>query len=173
MKLILLGYMGSGKSSVGKQLAVPLDHKFLDLDLVIEEREGKSIAALFRDRGEIYFRRRESEIVKSLIQEEKTMVLATGGGTPCYGDTMAYLLAQENVITIYLKASLEVLTERLFREQQSRPLIAHVETKEDLKDFIRKHLFERAFYYNQASMVIETDGLSVDETARQIIAALF
>jgi len=173
MKLVLLGYMGSGKSSVGKSLSETLQYPFIDLDDYIETSEGMAISQLFQEKGEIYFRRNEATALTKIISEENKIVLATGGGTPCYGTIMADLLADESVVTIYLKNSLETLTERLFVEKSERPLIAHLETETLLNDFIRKHLFERAYYYNQASIVLPCDGLSPEEIVEKLILKLF
>jgi shikimate kinase len=173
MKLVLLGYMGSGKSTVGKLLAETLQFEFTDLDHYIEMTENRSISNLFQQKGEIYFRRKEAIALAKIISEKNKMVIATGGGTPCYGTIMANLLANEDVVTIYLKNSLETLTERLYAEKSERPLIAHLETEFLLNDFIRKHLFERSFYYNQASIILPCDGLTPQAIVEQLILKLF
>ena len=165
--------MGSGKSSVGKALAASIGYNFFDLDSQIEFIEEKSISKIFYEKGEIYFRKRENLILKELMTSETNVVLAAGGGTPCYGDSMDFLLRQEETITIYLKASLSFLTDRLFQEKLNRPLIAHIDTKEILMDFIRKHLFERSYYYNQASLKIDVENVSVAELVKKITMALF
>jgi shikimate kinase len=173
MNLVLIGYMGSGKTAVGKALAKTLSYPFFDLDQVIEEQEGTAISELFTTKGEIYFRKKEAEILKEIVGVHQKMVLATGGGTPCYGNTMDFLLGQQNVKTIYLKSSLEILTQRLYPERSVRPLISHLQTEEDLKDFVRKHLFERTFIYERSSEVIAADQLSVEEVVKEIVARLF
>lgn len=173
MKLVLLGYMGSGKSSIGKLLSEALQFEFIDLDHYIEMAESMTISQLFQEKGEIYFRRNEATALNKIISEENKIVIATGGGTPCYGTVMADLLANEDVVTIYLKNSLETLTERLFAEKSERPLIAHLETQALLNDFIRKHLFERSYYYNQASMVLACDGLTPEAIVEKLILKLF
>lgn len=173
MKLVLIGYMGSGKSTVGKQLATKLKYQFIDLDEQIELEESKTIPELFSEKGEIYFRRKENQILNNLVHSKQNLVLATGGGTPCYGDIMSFLSSEEKVLTIYLKTSLDILTSRLLLEKNERPLISHIEDETALKDFIRKHLFERSYYYNQAKMRIDIDELSVDEIVTEIVAQLF
>lgn len=165
--------MGSGKSSVGKVLATALGYIFIDLDAHIEIVEEKSISKIFFEKGEIYFRKRENQILKDIMLSESNVVIATGGGTPCYANSMDFILSQEKTVTIYLKASLNVLTDRLFLERVNRPLIAHIDRMETLMDFIRKHLFERSFYYNQSSLKIDVENSSVDEVAKNIIAELF
>lgn len=173
MNLVLLGYMGSGKSVVGKQLAKVLKFEHKDLDSSIEKQEGLSISEIFRKKGEIYFRRIEGEMLQSILANDSGTVISTGGGTPCYGNTMRTILDDQNTTSVYLKVSVAALTERLFREKAHRPLIAHLETAEALEDFIRKHLFERAYYYNQASMIVDADLLSETEVVNEIVARLF
>jgi shikimate kinase len=173
MKLILLGYMGSGKSIVGSQLANTLSYSFQDLDKIIEEKELCSISQLFKDKGEIYFRNKETKLLLDLLQSKTSLVLSTGGGTPCYGSNMDKLLEHEEVITIYLKASILTLTDRLFKEKKKRPIIDHLKTKNELKEFIGKHLFERAQVYERSQITIYTEDLSVSEISAKIIAKLF
>ena len=173
MQLVLLGYMGSGKTSVGRVLAHKLGYVFTDLDALIEKEEMKSVAQIFSKKGEIYFRNIESRLLKRLVKSKDKLVIASGGGTPCYGDTMNVLTSEENCQSIYLKASLDVLTQRLFKEKKDRPLIAHIENETMLRDFIRKHLFERSFYYNQADIIIDTEGKSIESIVESIVVDLF
>jgi len=173
MKIVLIGYMGSGKTVVGKQISQTLGYPFLDLDHLIETNEKMKISEIFSEKGEIYFRKKEIEALKETISTSEKMILSTGGGTPCYGDTMNYLNNNDDVVTIYLKANLNVLIDRLFKEKTNRPLIAHMQDKEQLNDFIRKHLFERAFYYNRASLVITVDEKTISDIMEEIILKLF
>ncbi len=173
MNLVLIGYMGSGKTAVSKALAAMLSYPYLDIDQVIEEHEGATISEIFKNKGEIFFRKREGEILREIVGVHQKMVLATGGGTPCYGNSMDFLLEQQNVKTIYLKASLEMLTKRLYAERSTRPLISHLESTEDLSDFVRKHLFERTHVYEKSSETIVTYGLSVKEIVKEIVLRLF
>ena len=173
MKLVLIGYMGSGKSSVAGSLAEALTYRKVDLDSEIETAEKTTISDIFQSKGEIYFRRKEAEILNSLVSTNEKLVIAAGGGTPCYGTVMDDLQQNEEVVTIYLKNSLDTLTDRLFEERDTRPLIAHLQDKESLNDFIRKHLFERSYYYNQAQLTIECDGQSLNEIVEKILLQLF
>ncbi|MEZ4859386.1 MAG: shikimate kinase [Flavobacteriaceae bacterium] len=173
MKLVLIGYMGSGKSSIGKLLSSALNVPFLDLDIYIEEREGKSISALFETKGEIYFRKKEAFFLEEALKTHEKIILATGGGTPCYGTIMEDLLKLENVLIIYLQCSVATLTQRLWFQKKERPLIAHSNTKEDLHDFIRKHLFERSYFYNKAHNKILCDTFSEKEIVEKIVLQLF
>lgn len=173
MKILLVGYMGSGKSSVGKKLAEVLKIPFMDLDSEIEKTEGVTLPKIFSEKGEIYFRKVENEVLKKLLEHPNNFVLATGGGTPCYADSMDYILKKQDVVSIYLRTPLKVLVSRLMLEKDERPLLNHINSENELEDFIRKHLFERAFYYNQASVTIDVASESVAETVEKIILKLF
>jgi shikimate kinase len=170
-KILLIGYMGSGKSTVGKLLSQKVSLPFVDLDQMIEKTTGLSISQLFEKKGEIYFRNKEKEVLFDLLNSLDSMVIASGGGTPCYGDTMEKLQAFPNVSTVYLNVALDVLVDRLYKERKDRPLIAHIDDTELLKDFVRKHLFERAYYYNQADHVI--DAANKNKSVEKIVASLF
>ena len=169
--VVLIGYMGSGKTSVGKRIALELKKEFIDLDAYIETQEKMTIPEIFSKKGEIYFRKKEYEYLKQLLQDsEKEFVLAVGGGTPCYGANMEIILnATQNVF--YLKASIETLQERLIEEKEQRPLIAHLE-KEEFSEYIRKHLFERNFYYLQAKHKINVDQKTEEEVTNEILSLL-
>lgn len=163
--------MGSGKTTIAKLLAKLVDKKCYDLDSFIERKENKSIAEIFNSKGEVYFRKTETEMLKELLVENPDIILSLGGGTPCFGENIK--LIKEKVSDLfYLKSSVENLTERLFYEKESRPLISHLETKELLEEFVRKHLFERSFYYLQANHIIKADGKTAEEISAEIIGLL-
>lgn len=170
MKIFLTGYMGSGKSLIGKKLAKSLDYSYVDLDEQIEVIEGTRINSIFNDKGELYFRKLENKILMDILEENSNMVVSLGGGTPCYGDNFEEI--QNAGKTVYLKATVQELTDRLFPEKIYRPVISHLETKEDLEEFVRKHLFERAFYYNQSDIIINVDQKDPDEIVKQIKQSL-
>lgn len=163
-----MGYMGSGKSSVASVLANKLKINTVDLDLYIVKKEGISIPELFKTKGEIYFRKKEREYLKNILEETDAKILSLGGGTPCYGNNLELIKNAPNTVSFYLLVPIETLTERLWLEKNSRPLISHFDTKLELNDFIRKHIFERSFYYNQAQHVIQTKGKSLEEVAVEI-----
>ena len=167
MKIILIGYMGSGKSSVGRQLAASLNYKFIDLDQAIAQETGSSISDLFATKGEVYFRKMERKLLAKLLTDSSNLVLASGGGTPCYGDMIQFLKSVAST-TVYLKTSNEELTRRLFNERQQRPLISHLNTELLLNDFIKKHLFERSYFYNQSDLKVATDYRSVETIVEEI-----
>ena len=173
MIIVLIGYMGSGKSTIGKALSNVLNMSFLDLDNVIEAHEKKTIADIFEDSGEIFFRKKEAELLRKVIEENEDLVLSLGGGTPCYSQNMSFLNDTNNVITLYLKVSIGSLSNRLYDEKSHRPIISHLSSKEALNEFIAKHLFERRAYYEEAKVTLVTDNLTVEETVEKIILSLF
>lgn len=172
MKIILSGYMGSGKTAVGNELSKKSSLPFLDLDEEISRREGREIPEIFKKSGEIYFRKKESEVLQELLNSQEEFVLSLGGGTPCYGKNLQLLQNHTEVKMVYLKTGLEELTNRLFAERNQRPLISHLETPELLEDFIRKHLFERTYYYNQSDLIITTDDKSPEEIVTEMLDRL-
>lgn len=172
MKIILSGYMGSGKTGVGKLLAEKLQLSFLDLDNEITTAENRSIPDIFKDSGEIYFRKAENAVLENVLASQESFVLSLGGGTPCYANNLEMMLGNKDVMLVYLKTSLEELKKRLWKERTSRPLISHLDSREALDDFIRKHLFERTYYYNQSEMIVVTDGKSMDQISEEILSNL-
>lgn len=165
-KIVLLGYMGSGKSSVGEVLAEISGLKYYDLDNLIEKYEQKNITDIFKNKGEIYFRKIESKIFKEVIEGKEPCVLSLGGGTPCYANNHL-LLHHDNVFSVYLKTSVETLVKRLQDKKNSRPLIADL-TNSELNEYINKHLFDRNYYYHQAKIVVNTDNKTPQEIANEI-----
>lgn len=166
MKIVLLGYMGSGKSTIGKLLAKNRGLQFLDLDDCIEEGEGMGIPELFKSKGELYFRKREFHYLEEVLNEKDNFVLSTGGGTPCYGKNIETILeATENVV--YLKVSIPGLVARLSKEKSERPLIKDI-PDEELPEFIGKHLFERNAFYNRAHRTVVCDNKTPEEIALEI-----
>lgn len=171
MNLILVGYMASGKSTVGKNIAKVLNYKFIDLDDYIETQENLSISEIFRKKGELYFRKLENTSLKEIVANEKKYVLSLGGGTPCFYDAIDWLNTKPNVKTIYLKVDLNTLTQRLLKDTP-RPLMSHLEKGEDLKEFIAKHLFERSYFYNKANFKIDASK-NVEEITEHLLFKLF
>jgi len=162
--------MGSGKTSVGKILAKKLAFQNADLDDLIETHQQKSIIEIFRDKGEIYFRKIESQIFREFVINQSSFVLSLGGGTPCYANNHE-LLQQGDIISIYLKTSVDTLIKRLKQEENKRPLILNL-SDDKLKDYISKHLFERNFYYHQSKYTTTTDDKNTSQIADKIIEIL-
>ncbi len=173
MILVLIGYMGCGKSLIGNDLAAKVAYNYVDLDDYIENQEHKSIKDIFENKGEIYFRKKETLYLNEVLDTLDNTILSLGGGTPCFAGNLDVIKQHVKTKVVYLKTSLDELTDRLFKERNKRPLIAHIKTEEELKDFIRKHLFERSFYYNQADFNVETDKKSADQISEEIISLLF
>ncbi len=155
MQIVLLGYMGSGKSTIGRLLAKELGIFFLDLDGYIEEDEKMSTSSIFSKKGELYFRKKEAKSLREVLDRTDDFVLSIGGGTPCYANNMKAIV-EITPNAFYLKVSIEELVQRLSKEKLERPLITNI-TDEQLPEFIGKHLFERSFYYLQASHIINCD----------------
>ncbi|UMB61078.1 shikimate kinase [Lutibacter sp. A80] len=165
MKIVLLGYMASGKSAVGKYLATSLKIKFLDLDAYIEDCEKISISTIFKTKGEIYFRKKESEYLQQLLNLNESCIISLGGGTPCYGNNME--LIKEKSKSFYLNASINTIFNRLQGETSQRPLVATI-GKDNLKEYIGKHLFERSLFYNKADEIISVNDKNIDTIAKEI-----
>lgn len=170
MKIVLVGYMGSGKSTIGRLLSKKLNINFIDLDDYIERQLEKSISTIFEEHGEIYFRKMEHNFVKELMSKKDSFILSTGGGTPCYSQNME-VINSKSINVFYLKLSIVALVERLTLEKEHRPLIKNIETAE-MPEFIGKHLFERSFYYQQATNSISCDNKTPDQVVAEIIGRL-
>ena len=167
MKVVLLGYMASGKSAVGKLLAKDLKMQFIDLDSFIEEKENLTISELFNTKGEIYFRKKEGEYLQELLNLNENYIISLGGGTPCYGGNMEII--EKNSKSFYLNASIKTIFNRLLGETSKRPLVATL-GEENLKEFIAKHLFERNPFYDRANFTISVNDKSVQQITSEIKA---
>lgn len=169
-KIVLVGYMGSGKSTIGKILSKKTGIPFFDLDEIIEKNTQKTISELFLEIGEIKFRKLEHETLNNFLAKQIDFVLSLGGGTPCYANNHLQL-QKEGVTSVYLKASLQELIKRLESEKKHRPLIASKDG-EGFEEFIAKHLFERSYFYNQAKHIISVDGKTPNEIVEEIYVFL-
>lgn len=157
MKVFLIGYMASGKSTLGKALAKALALPFIDLDVEIERTEGTSISEIIDSKGELHFRKIESGVLNELLEQNDTGVFALGGGTPVFYNHMELLNAEGE--TIFLDVPVGELARRLEGDIK-RPLI---QNKEDVAEFVAKHMFERRAYYSQAKHRIAGPSISVEE----------
>ncbi|MDB4199364.1 shikimate kinase [Polaribacter sp.] len=171
MKIVLLGYMASGKSTIGREISKKLDMKFIDLDDYISEKEKRSISDIFKAKGEIYFRSIENLYLTEILNSKDSFILSLGGGTPCYSNNMDLILNSQ-VASIYIKASIKTLVTRLTSEKNKRPLVAELEN-DALIEFVAKHLFERRFFYEQASITINTEDKSLEEITTEIRILLY
>lgn len=170
MKLVLLGYMASGKSTVGRLLARHLEIKFIDLDEYIEEHQKKSIKNIFSEDGEIFFRKLEHQLLSEVLDKDESIILSTGGGTPCYGNNMETILNKSDH-SIYLNLSIPNLVERIAKGKAKRPLVKNIDDAE-LLEFVGKHLFERRPYYALAKHILDCNGDGPETTTKKIIALL-
>ncbi|WP_162128560.1 shikimate kinase [Flavobacterium phycosphaerae] len=169
-KIILIGYMGVGKTTIAQLLAEKLNWGWVDLDKIIEEKVKLSIREIFEKHGEIYFRKMEHELFKQLVQNDKKIIISTGGGTPCYANNHL-LLNGEGIESIYLKASIGTIFDRLKEAKSERPLIAN-QTEAELKEFIAKNLFDRSYFYIQAAHKVDIDDKNLATVVDEIFDLL-
>ena len=159
-KIFLIGYMGSRKSTAGKKLASKMNFEFIDLDKFIEEECSQTIAEIFAEKGEKEFRAIEHNALKKLLTNHHDLVIACGGGTPCYYGNME--LMNNNGTTIYLKMSADALANRLINAKDKRPLIEG-KSESELRNFINEHLEKREDIYHQAQYTVKGKDLNIDE----------
>jgi shikimate kinase len=158
MKVFLIGFMGSGKTTIGKKLANYLKYEFIDLDKLIESRAGMSIVSYFELHGEGAFRELERDILQK-TEFPENVIIATGGGAPCFGDNMEWM--NKNGLVAYLSLSPKALASRLEHSKTDRPLIRHLKGDE-LIDFISAKLQDREVFYNQAKFVVSASDLTAE-----------
>jgi len=169
MRIFLIGFMGSGKTHWGKQLATQLKIPYYDLDDVISSKEKKSVSQIFAESGEESFRVKERQVLESLIDENETMVLSCGGGTPCFFNNIETM--KKYGVGVWLNTHVEVLLMRLKSEKASRPLIKNVPDA-DMRSYIVRKLNERRIYYEQADVTIDNeDSISVNEFIQTVLHA--
>ena len=162
--------MASGKSTIGKEVSKKLYMNFIDLDDYISEKEKMSVSEIFKNKGEIYFRRIENTYLKEILDSEGNFVLSLGGGTPCYANNME-LIKNSEAKSVYIKASINTLVARLIKEKSKRPLVATLDN-EKITEFVAKHLFERRFFYEQANITLGIDEKTIEEIVAEIRIAL-
>jgi shikimate kinase len=159
MLIFLVGYMGSGKTVLGRQLAAKLGYRFLDMDEMIEISTGYSVDAFFRKFGEPAFRLKERELLLDHLSE-LNCVIATGGGTPCYEDNMDRMNAAG--VTVYLETGHDTILERLRGKINRRPLLDAIPASH-LPEFIKDHLNFRRVYYERARIRINGESPDLDD----------
>ena len=165
--IFLVGFMGAGKSSVGKLLSLLLNVDFIDSDSFIEKNEGMSIDSIIKKHSWDYFREREAKWVDKL-DPNLTYICATGGGLPCFHDNMEKMLQLGTVI--YLECSNEVLFERISNQNANRPLLSAL-SGDELMQFIATTMADRASYYSRANIIINGNE-NVEAIAKQIVNIL-
>jgi shikimate kinase len=162
--VVLVGMMGTGKTAVGRALARRLNRPFYDTDRLIEEREGRSIAAMFQSNGEEYFREVEATVIRE-VTEKPEGVIATGGGALLREENRA-ALARRGVL-IWLKADLETMSQRT-RGRTTRPLL----TVQDQQARLAELLAQRTPLYATAEFSVETTGKGIEEVTRMIVSRI-
>lgn len=167
-RIILIGYMGSGKTTVGKALSTDLDMPFYDLDWYIESRMHKTVKQIFDERGEAGFREVERNMLHE-VAEFENVIISCGGGTPCFFDNMDYINRQGE--TVYLKCSPEVLHRHLKMGKTVRPLLLN-KTPEEVDSFIREQLELREPHYNRAKHTVDVSLMDNYDKIKITIAKL-
>lgn len=166
MKIFLIGLPGSGKTTLGKQVAEKLNTQFYDLDNEIETAENLTISKIFSIKGEDYFRKAESGMLKKFCDSPKNFVLSTGGGVPCFNENMQSM--NQSGTTIFLDVPAQEIANRLMKTNLSeRPLFAKM-NPEVLKDKIEFLRSQRIGFYQQAQLILK--GITID--AKEIINAI-
>ena len=161
MRIFLVGYMASGKTTLGEKLAYLLKYQFIDLDKFIQEQEGRTINQIFEEDGEEYFRKLERVYLHRIIDFED-VVISSGGGTPCFFDNMDQM--NEYGQTIYINLHPKALISRLLTSDDTRPLLAG-KSENEMLDFVFQQLREREVFYKQAKNIISGYNL----TARKLL----
>jgi shikimate kinase len=168
MKIFLIGFMGTGKTHWGKRLSEKLHIPFFDLDEQIILHEKKSINQIFDDNGEEYFRLLEKDVLHIVGNYNESFIMACGGGTPCYYNNIDYMNTQG--ISVWLNTSVDTLHQRLLKERDRRPLLKDL-TDDQLKGFILKKFSDRKIYYEQASIMVEEDTVTLEKLIERIFHA--
>lgn len=166
MEIFLVGMPGSGKTTLAKQLAGPLGLKFIDLDQEISDKEDMAIAKIFEKEGEPYFRKLEAQLLREITESEKNFILATGGGSPCFYDSMNFMKGAG--ITLYLQITLQELVKRLMSDNgQERPLLKS-ETEQQVWEKLNSLFASRARYYEMAEITVDANNVEVADLADQL-----
>jgi len=155
-RLFLIGFMGAGKSTLGKAFAEYAGLSFIDLDIFIENRFHKTISEIFAEKGETTFRNIERNALLE-VSDFENIIIATGGGAPCFGDNIN--LMNERGTTIYLKVSVDELTARVGLHKHTRPLLKNL-SGDELKQYITSTLSKREKWYNQAKITMEAEQMN-------------
>ena len=164
-RIIIIGYMGAGKTTVGRALAAELGIEFYDLDWYIESRMRKTVKQLFDEVGEEGFRKIEHNMLHE-VAEFENVVISCGGGTPCFFDNMAYMNQQGD--TVYLKASPEILYKHLKMGKSVRPLLLN-KTPEEVQVFITEQLANREPYYSRAKYPVNVNLMDNHDKIRMSV----
>ncbi len=166
MKIFLIGLPGSGKTTLAKELAATLKLPYVDLDVEIEKAEMKSIPQIFKDKKELYFRKIESQLLKSLCQSDSSFVMATGGGAPCFHENMAAM--NQSGTTIFLDVpTMEIARRIVLSKGEERPLLKSngIDGLKEQIEFLRS---QRLLFYKQASLTVRGDQINFNTIIEKI-----
>lgn len=165
MKIYIIGYMGAGKSTVGRRLANRMDIPFVDLDDAFEAKYRYSIPRFFDHFGEERFREFEHQCLKEVSKENENAVISTGGGTACFHDNLQ--LMHDHGISVYIKMHPKSLAHRLNNARRLRPIVSDIQN-EDMLEFIEEQLAKREIFYEQAMLTVKGESLDIDGLAEAI-----
>ena len=166
MRIYLIGYMYSGKTTVGHKLAVQMGYRWLDLDQMLENTFHTTIPIFFKRYGEEAFRKIEQKLLHSTADLDN-VVISTGGGTPCYFDNMQWI--NQHGISVYFDVTVETLLHRAETSKKPRPTFAGMST-EERDAFIREQLDKRLPYYCKAKVIFPADNPNLSQLAEQILS---
>jgi shikimate kinase len=165
MKIFLIGFMGCGKTHWARLLSQKLSFPFFDLDEKIVEHENKSVAEIFDNEGEEYFRLLEKDVLHLLSESHDSFVMATGGGTPCFYNNIDYLKKQGTVV--WINCSTDCLYQRLIKEKSQRPLISDI-PDDELKSYIVRKYSSRKIFYQQANVILPEEHVTIENMVSKI-----
>ncbi len=168
MTIFLIGYMASGKTTLGRALARTSGMQFIDLDFYIQQRFRKTISEIFAEEGEEGFRRLERSVLNE-VGEFCDVIISCGGGTPCFFDNMDFMNSRG--VTVWLRSSVGRIVERLLTAKTRRPIVERL-TREELPAFVEAHLEERSPFYSKARMTFDSENLESKPEIRQQVRAL-
>jgi shikimate kinase len=168
MKVVLIGFMGSGKTHWARLLSQKLNIPFFDLDEQVVSHEGKPINEIFAEKGEEYFRLLEKDTLHIITESHDSFVMATGGGTPCYFNNVEYM--NQSGTTVWINTSLDTLFARLIKQRSARPLLKDL-GDDQLKGFIIKKFSDRKIYYEQADVIVDEEPVQLDSLIEKIFHA--
>jgi shikimate kinase len=165
MLIFIIGYMGAGKTTLGKKLADRLGYCFYDMDEMFEISSGYTIPDFFEQFGEASFRQKEREILQDHLDDKDT-VIATGGGTPCYSDNME--LMNRKGITVFIDAGFETIMKRLSGKIHERPLLSHI-PHDHLPAFVLEHMNSRFEFYSKAMIKVKGEEIDPEPLAQSFL----
>jgi shikimate kinase len=163
-RIFLVGFMGAGKTTIGKKLASQMKLSFVDLDLFIENRYHQTISGIFAEKGEEIFRNMEQKALRE-VAEFEDVVIATGGGTPCFHQNMLFM--NENGTTVYLKVSTDELIKRITLHQSTRPVLKG-RSNSELRLFVEETIAKRSLFYELSQLIFNSDSSDISSLCARL-----